>query len=95
MIHSGSRHLGLEVAGYYQEQAYKSLNGNTKKDIKAMIQSYKAAGREKEIQAEIKRMNAQLKTMVPRELAYCSGSLREGRSGNCGGKPGCDGRLYS
>lgn len=31
VIHSGSRHLGLEVAGYYQEQAYRQLNGNTKK----------------------------------------------------------------
>jgi len=27
VVHSGSRHLGLEVAGYYQEQAYKSLHG--------------------------------------------------------------------
>lgn len=77
VIHSGSRHLGLEVAGFYQEQAYKSLNGNTKKDIEAMIREYKAAGREKEIQAEIKRLNAQNKTMVPKELAYCSGALME------------------
>lgn len=27
VIHSGSRHLGLEVAGFYQEQARQSLNG--------------------------------------------------------------------
>ena len=27
VIHSGSRHLGLEVAEYYQEQAWRSLNG--------------------------------------------------------------------
>ena len=37
VVHSGSRHLGLEVAKYYQEQAYKELNGNTKKDEKALI----------------------------------------------------------
>ena len=26
VVHSGSRHLGLEVANYYQEEGYKSLN---------------------------------------------------------------------
>lgn len=31
VIHSGSRHLGLEVAEFYQEQAFKALNGTTKK----------------------------------------------------------------
>lgn len=30
VIHSGSRHLGVEVAGYYQDLAYKTLNGNVK-----------------------------------------------------------------
>jgi len=29
VIHSGSRHLGKEVASYYQEEAYKSLNSKT------------------------------------------------------------------
>ena len=29
VVHSGSRHLGLEVAGYYQEQGYRTLNGST------------------------------------------------------------------
>ncbi|NLP34454.1 MAG: RtcB family protein [Clostridiales bacterium] len=33
VVHSGSRHLGLEVANFYQDQAYKSLNGNTKEEI--------------------------------------------------------------
>ena len=50
VIHSGSRHLGLEVAEFYQEQAFKALNGTTKKDIDALITSYKEQGREKEIQ---------------------------------------------
>ena len=31
VVHSGSRHLGLEVANYYQEEGYKTLNGTTKK----------------------------------------------------------------
>lgn len=29
VVHSGSRHLGLEVANYYQEEGYKSVNGST------------------------------------------------------------------
>lgn len=33
VVHSGSRHLGLEVANYYQEEGYKELNG-TDKNIK-------------------------------------------------------------
>lgn len=37
VIHSGSRHLGLEVANYYQEEGYRSLNGSAKKDIENLI----------------------------------------------------------
>jgi tRNA-splicing ligase RtcB len=33
VIHSGSRHLGKEVASLYQEEAYKSLNKYSKSDI--------------------------------------------------------------
>ncbi|MCM1256801.1 MAG: RtcB family protein [Roseburia sp.] len=33
VVHSGSRHLGLEVANFYQEEGYKVLNG-TDKNIK-------------------------------------------------------------
>ncbi|WP_310603738.1 RtcB family protein [Anaerosporobacter sp.] len=77
VIHSGSRHLGLEVANYYQEQAYKSLNGNTAKDIYRLTEEYKAAGRDKEIQSAIKEMKAQIKTQIPKELSYLSGELME------------------
>ena len=34
VVHSGSRHLGLEVANFYQEEGYKVLNNSTKKDTK-------------------------------------------------------------
>jgi tRNA-splicing ligase RtcB (3'-phosphate/5'-hydroxy nucleic acid ligase) len=33
VVHSGSRHLGLEVAGYYQEQAYQQLDGREKSEL--------------------------------------------------------------
>lgn len=77
VIHSGSRHLGLEVANYYQEQAYRSLNGTTKKDLEELIAEYKAAGREQEIQPALEALKAQIKTQVPKALAYCSGQLME------------------
>ena len=77
VIHSGSRHLGLEVANFYQEQAYKSLNGNTAADIGQLIMDYKAAGREKELQAAIDALKAQVRTEIPKSLAYLSGQMME------------------
>ncbi|MDE7367887.1 MAG: RtcB family protein, partial [Lachnospiraceae bacterium] len=32
VVHSGSRHLGLEVAKYYQNEGYKVLNGSSQTD---------------------------------------------------------------
>lgn len=77
VIHSGSRHLGLEVAGYYQEQAYSSLNGNTKADIEQLIAEYKTAGRESEIQTAIGELKKSVKTEIPKALAYVSGKLMD------------------
>lgn len=37
VVHSGSRHLGLEVAGYYQHLAEKQLCGRDKDSVRAMI----------------------------------------------------------
>ena len=51
VIHTGSRHLGLEVAKYYQELAYKQLKDSDVGDkIKAVIADLKAKGKEKEIE---------------------------------------------
>ncbi len=77
VIHSGSRHLGLEVAEYYQEQAHRSLSGVSRKDIKKRIENYKRTGRQQEIQAAMEAMKAQVKTEVPKALAYCHGELMD------------------
>lgn len=77
VIHSGSRHLGLEVAGFYQEQAWQSLNGHSLTDVKRLIEEYKKAGRNKEIQKAVEEAKAQVKTEIPRALAYCHGELLE------------------
>ncbi len=77
VVHSGSRHLGLEVANYYQEEGYNSLNGSTKKDIDNLITELKAAGREKEIKKSISALKNAKRTNIPRQLAYVSGKLFE------------------
>ena len=75
VVHSGSRHAGLEIAEYYQEMAWRQLNGKTKADLDAMISQLKAEGRETEIEAKRVEINAQIKTQIPKDLAYVSGYL--------------------
>jgi len=74
VVHSGSRHLGSEVADYYQDVAYKTLCGNSKEQIDRIIDKLKAEGRHKEIAATIDKIKAQ-SVDYPRELAYVSGTL--------------------
>lgn len=75
IIHSGSRHLGLEVARFYQEEAYKRLNGSSKGDEMALIAKLKAEGREKEIAKAVKKLKNTKRTDIPKPLAYVEGEL--------------------
>ncbi|MCI8397809.1 MAG: RtcB family protein [Oscillibacter sp.] len=75
VVHSGSRHLGLEVAKYYQEEGYKVLNHTDDASIAQLIAQMKAEGRQKEIQKELKRLKNLKQTSIPRQLAYVSGDL--------------------
>lgn len=75
VIHSGSRHLGWETAKYYQEEAYKRLNGSSKKDIEELIARLKLEGKEKQIQTEVTKLKNTKYTNVPKELAYTEGEL--------------------
>ena len=77
VIHSGSRHLGVEVAKYYQEEGYKALNRADDGEIQQLITELKAAGRQKDIQKELKRLKNLKRTTVPRQLAYVEGMLFE------------------
>lgn len=77
VVHSGSRHLGLEVANYYQEEGYKKLNGTSKKDIDGLIADLKAQGKEREIQKSITALKNTKRTNIPRQLAYVSEELFE------------------
>lgn len=75
VIHSGSRHLGVQVAKFYQETAYDMLNTVSKTEVDALIASLKAAGREREISKALKKLKAERHTDVPKQLAYTMGTL--------------------
>lgn len=77
VVHSGSRHLGVEVASYYQDQGYRVLNRTDEASVKAFVEQLKAQGRDKEIQKELKKLKNTKRTSVPRELAYVQGVLFE------------------
>ena len=77
VVHSGSRHLGVEVAGYYQEAGYRMLNRADASSAEALIARMKAEGRKKEIQRELKKLKNQKRTSIPKALAYVSGELFE------------------
>ena len=77
VVHSGSRHLGVEVAGYYQEAGYRMLNRADDASAEALIARMKAEGRRKEIQKELKKLKNQKRTSIPKALAYVSGELFE------------------
>ena len=74
---SGSRHLGVEVAKYYQEEGYKALNRTDDGSLQELVAELKVAGRQKEIQKELKRLKNLKRTAVPRQLAYVEGTLFE------------------
>ena len=79
VIHTGSRHAGLEVCKYYQDLAYEALrnkNGSLKELSDQLIEKLKSEGREKEISTELAKLKKEFnstKIDIPHELAYCEG----------------------
>lgn len=71
VVHSGSRHLGKQVAEYYQKAACHSLKKKSK-ERQELIDQLKAQGRQHEIEDELKRLSA---LKVPKQLAYVEGDL--------------------
>lgn len=71
IIHTGSRHLGVEVAEYYQNWAYESMKQNHKNVIAYTIEDLKNNGREKEIFSAL----AKLKIDIQKDLCSIGGLL--------------------
>ena len=77
VVHSGSRHIGNEVANYYQEQGKKALWGGAKWQINETIEKLKAEGRFQEIEATIKSLKKEHRIEIPADLVYVEGKLFE------------------
>ena len=77
VVHSGSRHLGCEIADYYGEQGRKAMWGGAKHQIQKTIEQLKAEGRHREIETTVKRLKKEHKIGMPKELAYVEGKLFE------------------
>lgn len=78
VIHSGSRHLGTEVANYYQNEGYHALWGGARHQIQKVIADLKAQGRFQEIQPTIAALKQEHEIDIPKNLAYVEGKLFEG-----------------
>lgn len=74
VVHSGSRHLGTEVAEYYQDEGYRTICGNLGRQVQELIKNLKAEGRAQEIQSAIKSVKNNA-TEIPHALAYVEGKL--------------------
>ncbi len=72
VIHSGSRHLGVEVASYYQKLAYRRFSDKKQEQINTLIDSLKRKGHEKQIEKKLRDLEKQ-KCDIPKELAYVEG----------------------
>jgi len=77
VVHSGSRHIGNEVALWYQQEGYRQLCGNSKRQLDEVVAQLKAEGREKEIQSTVKKLKKStvMSVKVPKNLAYVAGEL--------------------
>ena len=77
VVHSGSRHLGTEVAEYYQNEGWRALCGGTNDQIRDVITRLKEEGRSKEIQETIAALKKERQLSIPKDLAYVEGKLFE------------------
>lgn len=73
VVHTGSRHLGVEIASYYQRLAYEQLNKASEEDVRALVAKLKAEGKQKQIESEIKKLKSVKRTDIPKHLAYVDG----------------------
>lgn len=77
IVHSGSRHLGTEVAEYYQNEGRRALWGGANYQVQEVIAQLKAEGRFKEIQKTISALRTEHELSIPKDLAYVEGKLFE------------------
>lgn len=80
VIHTGSRNLGKQVAEYYQARAVSLVHGKERlgKETDALIQKYRAEGRERELSGALRKLKRELrKDGVPDSLCHLTGREKE------------------
>ena len=75
VVRSGSRHIGNEVAKYYQDEGRKAFWGGARHQVDATVAQLKAEGRFQEIQPTINRLRKEHEIALPKDLAYVEGRL--------------------
>ena len=75
VVHTGSRHLGIEVCNYYQKLGYNKLcsqdTGSIQELSDKLIKEYKDSGRESEISEGLKELKKNHKSSnISEDLAY-------------------------
>ncbi len=76
VVHSGSRHLGVEIATFYQKAAIENLHQVSADKRTALINSLKAAGRQSEIQNALANLQPAY-PHIPDALCWCEGDLMQ------------------
>lgn len=76
VIHSGSRHLGVEICKYYQNAGYKTMATVSAEAIEQLRESLRKAGRLQDMDEELKRLKEN-RIYVPKTLAFVEGELME------------------
>ena len=73
VIHTGSRHLGVEVATYYQKLAESKCLKPKDDEVKKLVDEYKSQGREKEISHALLLLKQKFNNRIPKDLCYLEG----------------------
>lgn len=74
IIHSGSRHLGVETAKFYQNEAFRRLSKPNRQEINAIVDSLKKQNRQSEIRSALAEYQRKFPD-IPKDLAYCEGEI--------------------
>ena len=75
VVHSGSRHLGVETANFYQKAGWKALQHGYRPRVQEAMRQLKAQGRERDIAQVTAKIKRDYAPDVPQELAYVTGDL--------------------
>ena len=74
VVHSGSRNLGVQTAGYYRRLGWQSMNRVSDRSRRELIARLKAEGRAQEIERELRALEERFAgSDVPERFAYVEG----------------------